>query len=176
MKFIVTLILSAAFFIGIAQDHGFPYGQINYKDFGQLASEGDSSAIAIVLNEFGDAYLRNDGSFNLIFEHHYMLKILKQSGVEEANIAIPLLKSDKRFERLLSVKASSYNIANNRIERSDFDSKDVFNENTVKYVDYKKFTIPNVRVGSIIEVIYTIESPFLSEIFEPGNFNPIYQR
>jgi hypothetical protein len=40
------------------------------------------------------------------------------------------------------------------------DERKVYTENKHKYKDVKKFTIPNVKVGSIIEVIYVVESPF----------------
>jgi hypothetical protein len=170
MKFLLTITFLTFFTIANAQDNGFPYGQISYKHFEQKASEQDSSAIAIVLNEFGEAYLSTDGNHNLIFEHHYTIKILKQSGVEEANISIPLCKSEKYYERLLSIKAASYTIENHGIVQSAIDNKSVFTENISKTLDYKKFTIPNVRVGSIIEVHYKLESPFYTRNFRTWVF------
>lgn len=169
MKFLLALTLCVAFFITQAQDHGFPYGKVTYKQFEQHVLARDSSAVAIVLNEFGEAYISNDGDHNLIFEHHYIIKILKQPGVEEANISIPLNKSGSRYEFLLSVKAASYNVENGTIRQSPIDNKSVFTENT-KYLDYKKFTIPNVRVGSIIEVYYSLESPFFVRNFRQWEF------
>ena len=34
-------------------------------------------------------------------------------------------------------------------------------ENQSKFYDAKKFAIPNVKEGSVIEVFYTLESPFV---------------
>src|SRR5882672_4398969 len=113
MKFLFSVILCCTSIISFCQDHGFPFGQITYKQFEQKAPVRDSSAVAIVLNEFGEAYISNEGENNLIIEHHYIVKILKQEGVDEANIVIPLFKSDKDSEHLLSVKAASYNIGSN---------------------------------------------------------------
>lgn len=161
------------FFIPVfafSQDHSFPYGYITYKQFEQTAPEKDSTAVAIVLNEFGEAYISNNINHNLIFEHHYVIKILKKEGLEEANIEIPLAKNDKKYEMLLSLKATSYTIENNRIVKTDLDPKNVFTENSDKYWDQKKFTIPNVREGSIIEVQYKLESPFFVRNFRTWEF------
>src|SRR5688572_20774741 len=168
MKFFLTLLTSVTFSVAIAQDNGFPYGQITYKQFEQPVLVRDSSAEALVLKEFGEAYVNNDN--NLVFEHHYIIRILKQSGLDEANIEIPLFKSSGKSEALVLVKAASYNIENGSIRPSAINSKNVFTENRSSYLDLKKFTIPNVQVGTIIEVSYSLESPFFVRNFKQWNF------
>lgn len=168
MKYFFTLLSSVCFFVSLAQNNGFPYGQITIKQFNQPVLPRDSSAKALVIKEFGEAHINDDNK--LIFEHHYIIKILKQSGVDEANIEIPIYKSGGRSERLVSVNAASYNIENGVIVPLVINSKDVFTENRTQYFDFKKFTIPNVRLGSIIEVFYSIESPFFVGNFKQWNF------
>jgi hypothetical protein len=160
--------MSITFSVAIAQNNGFPYGQITYKQFEQPVLVRDSSAAALVLKEFGEAHVNSENK--LIFEYHYIIRILKQSGVEEANIEIPLYKSGSNKEALLLVKAASYNIENGSMKSSALNSKNVFTENRSEYSDLKKFTIPNVQVGSIIEVFYTLESPFFVRNFKRWEF------
>ena len=47
------------------------------------------------------------------------------------------------------------------MRETKLDPKNVFLENQSKYYDAKKFAIPNVKEGSVIEVFYTLESPFI---------------
>lgn len=154
----------------LAQDNGFPYGQVSIE---QVAAKGylrDSSANAVVLREFGEAYVSSETEKGLIFEYHCLIKILKTEGLGEANIAIPLRKVDPKSQSLLSLAASSYNIENGKIIETKANTKNIFTENTNKYQDVKKITVPNVRVGSIIEVKYTLDDPFFYYNFHTWEF------
>jgi hypothetical protein len=170
MKLLATLFLVCLSAGAFAQQNGFPFGEPVFRYFEQKAPANDTSAVAIIVNEFGEAHVSSEGDHNLIFEHHYLIKILKQAGVEEANIAIPIYKSDKSSEKIISIEAASYNIVDNKIQQTLLSQKNIFTENTEKYVDLKKFTIPNVRVGSVIEVYYTLETPFFVRNFRKWEF------
>ncbi len=123
--------------------------------------EPDTSAVALMLDEFGEAYFDNNNDHNLLFEYHARIKILKKGGVSYGTFEIPLRKSDGRTERIVSIRASSFNIENGSMRETKLDPKNVFLENQSKYYDAKKFAIPNVKEGSVIEVFYTLESPFV---------------
>ena len=153
----VLLFLSAANVA--AQDNGFPYGQVTYRDMEMKTYERDSSADAVVLNEFGEAHI--DEEYKLIFSYHTKIKILKKSGLQYADIEIPLYIDGTRSERLRTVKASAFVIDNNSIREIQLDPKAIFTENRHKYLDIKKFAIPGAREGSVIEFAYELESPIL---------------
>ena len=121
----------------------------------------DSTAGAVVLNEFGKSFIGKSDNYNLFFEYHVRVKILNKNGLKQTNIEIPLYKKDNNlFERALNIKASSFNLENGRIVESALERKDIFNEDRNEFWNVKKFAFPNVRVGSVIEISYTIESPF----------------
>ncbi len=143
----------------IAQDHGFPFGQITYRELDVKRYDKDTSAVAVVLNEFGEASIDSDNN-NLLLEYHVVIKILKKAGSAQANFEIPLQKSNGREEKIKDVQASSFNIENGSIKEAKLDSKNIFKEERSKYWNLQKFAIPNVREGSIIDVKYTLESPF----------------
>jgi hypothetical protein len=121
---------------------------------------GDTSAVALVLDEFGESHI-DDESFNLVFRHHQKIKILKKAGLEYANFTILLRKSERTAEFIQSVKATTFNKDNGKIVEATLNSKDVFTENPGKFYNLQKFTLPQVRVGSVIEVEYVLESPFI---------------
>ncbi len=144
-----------------AQEKGFEFGKIKHEELQMTRYERDSSAVAVVLNEFGDAFIET-AEYNLVFEHHIKIKILKKDGLNKANFVIPLYKSNNgRFEKLLSAKASAFNYDNGFIKETKLDERGILTEKVDDNWSEKKIILPDVRVGSIIEIIYTIQSPFI---------------
>lgn len=121
----------------------------------------DSNAIAVVLDEFGDAYIDTDETYDLIYEYHVKIKILKQSGVDRGDIIIPLRKDEKRKDKINWVKASSFNLEEGKTIETKLERKNVFIEDPVKFYELKKFSIPNVKVGTVIEYAYQLQTPFI---------------
>ena len=144
-----------------AQTNGFPFGKITYNELGMTSYPKDTGAVAVVLKEFGDAYFEADDRFVIVLKYHVKIKILKKGGLEYADFEIPLRKIEGRTETVRSIKASTFNIENGSIREEAFNSKNVFTENINKFRDVRKFALPNVRVGSVIEVEYVLESPFI---------------
>lgn len=153
------LILLSSVIWAPAQD--FPYGAISLNDLGMDVYPADTSAGAVVLQEFGHALISNGDSYNLIFRYHARIKILKKNGLSESNIEVALRKQGNNLEKMTDIKASSFNLEGGRIREAHLDVKDVFSEDVNKYYQVRKFAIPGVREGSIIELSYTIESPFI---------------
>lgn len=153
-----TLLLIAI--SGYSQEYGFTYGQFSLKQLEMNRYDPDTSAVAVVLNEFGRSAFDNAGDHNLIFYYHARIKILKTDGLKYANIEIPLHKNEGRQEMLQSIRASAYNIEEGVPRDVHVDIRKVFTENRGPYLDIKKLAIPNVRVGTVIEFEYTLESPF----------------
>ena len=161
MKFSVLPLLFLLCQIDLqAQD--FPYGSVSAADLEMTVYAPDTSAGAVVLKEFGEAYISNGENYNLIFTYHVRIKILNKNGLDYSDIEIALDKDGvNRQERILDVRASSFNIEDGRIKEEIVQQKNVFTEDRHKYLSVKKFAIPNVRVGSVIELLYTLESPFI---------------
>jgi hypothetical protein len=151
------------------QDHSFPFGQATYRELEMKTYDKDTSATALVLNEFGEAYIQDGDDYNLIFEYHVKIKILKQDGLSEATIEIPLYKSDTGEEKLKSYNASFFNIENGSLKETKLDAQNVFQEKSNKRWNTIKMAMPNVRLGSVIEYQYKIESPFIYN-FRPWSF------
>ncbi len=162
MRSVVVIVLLLFFspLRTIAQTRGFPFGQSNYRELEMKSYEPDTSANAVVLDEFGEAYI-DDIKFVLVFKHHSKIKILKKAGLTYADFEIPMHKSEKSKEFVVSVSATTFNIVNGSIRETKFDPQNLFTENKSKYYDLTKFALPDVHVGSVIEVEYVLESPFI---------------
>jgi len=161
MRTFFVIAFVAIHFLATAQSNSFPFGQVTYRELDIKTYDKDTSAIAVVLREEGDAHIEDSDPNYLVYHYHVKIKILKKAGQELADFVIPLRKGDGiRKEAMRSVTASSFNFENGTMKETKLNTKDQFTENASKYHDYRKFAVPNVRVGSVIEVEYTLESPF----------------
>ena len=158
----------------LAQEIGFTFGTANTRELEASTFTADTSATAVILKEYGEAYIDYHNDHNLIFEYHAKIKILKQPGVKVANYEIALLKTNGGSEILRTVRASSFSLEKGAIVETKLEYKNVFTENHERY-DLKKFAIPNVRPGSIIDVQYVMESPVFYH-FRSWNFQSRYPK
>jgi hypothetical protein len=81
-----------------------------------------------------------------------------------------LRKSDGKQDLLRDLSASSFSKSSGQMIETKLSTKTVYSENYNKYWDVKKFAIPNVRVGSVIEYEYQVETPFFVSNFKPWDF------
>ena len=163
MKKILTALLITVFGC-TAYAQNFEYGSVNFTDYNFDKNTLDSNANAIVLREFGTASLQIDdirGTIELVFVHHVRIKIYNKDGFNQANIIIPLYKDDNREEDITDIKASTYNYVNDKLVETPMEKSAIFTENRSRYTVLKKFTLPNIKEGSIIEYTYRIVSPNL---------------
>ncbi len=165
-KIVVTGLICLCWFSVRAQNHDFKFGEIRIKELEMKTYPLDSAASAVVLNEFGEAYF-DEGK--LYFEYHVKMKILTKEGLKYGDFRIPLRKNESNKEEIFSIQAETSNLSNGKINRHPLSTKEVFYENNSRYADVAKFALTNVQVGSIIEVKYTIKTPFILN-FWPWEF------
>jgi hypothetical protein len=161
ISFLLSLVVAGTAF---GQGHSFQYGEITLRDLNMTVYPYDSTAPAVVLREFGEGYL--DGPVNeadkIIFDYHVLIKILSKDGLDKADFVIPLTEYNGREEVLRSVEATSYNLIDHRIVPTKLEQRNIYTENVENNrVKLKKFAVPNVQVGSIVEVHYVLESPWV---------------
>jgi hypothetical protein len=153
-----------------AQDHGFEFGRILNAELNMKIYEKDTTAVAVVLDEFGEAFFDLETLNKINFQYHVKIKILKEQGKSYADFEIPMRKSGSaRQETVRNIKASSFNRNGNTWTETILQSKSIFTENANEYYSLTKFAVPDVRVGSVIEVYYELESPFTYN-FMPWEF------
>jgi hypothetical protein len=123
----------------------------------------DSSASAVILVDYGEAYISlTSNSAHLNVERHVRIKILNKEGLKWADAEIPLYHSGTAEERVIKLKASTFNLDNGKLVESEMKKDAIFKEKFNRYFNLQKFTLPNVKEGSVIEYSYTISSEFLS--------------
>ncbi|MEQ1587764.1 MAG: hypothetical protein ABL895_17900 [Cyclobacteriaceae bacterium] len=149
--------------------NGFSFGGVTYEELGMKTYSRDTSAHSVVLNEFGEAYIDNDGENNLLLEYHVRIKILSKQGLDQANFEISLRKGERGKEKIRMVEAVTFNNVDNKIKETRMNQNQIFTSSANQYWDDYKFTLPEVTVGSVLEVRYILESPFIFN-FWPWKF------
>ena len=163
MKALFSGVIAAIFFLpATAQKSPVKFGEIPMEDMTMTTYPLDSSASAVVLVDYGEAYiLSTTVSVKMTFERHVRIKILKQEGTQWANAIIPLYDAGTSEENVNNLKAVTYNLENGKIVESKMSKDAVFREKFNRFLIHKKFTLPDVKVGSVLEYSYTVNSDFL---------------
>ena len=162
------LVLSLTITSVSAQKEPFKFGDISLDDLKMNHFAKDSSASAVVLGDYGHSsivYNQNTG-FSLKFERLTRIKILKKDGLEWADFEIPLYHDGSSDEKIIGLKAVTYNLENGKIVPTKAKSDGHFKEKLADNVDIVKVALPNVKEGSIVEITYQINSDFLLNFWD----------
>lgn len=141
---------------------------VSNSDLKLSSCEKDSLANALVIYEFGKSHIE-DRKFDLIFEFKQKLKILNRGGFDKANVAIYLYNNGNKKETINSISATTYNVENGKKTSVKLEKSQVFKEKYNDHYTLVKFSMPNVKVGSVITYSYKIRSPFIYK-YKPWRF------
>jgi transglutaminase-like putative cysteine protease len=146
-----------------AQKSPVKFGKVSADDFSKKVYEIDSNANAVVIADIGSSEIlgNSKGWFSLEFKHYRRLHILNKNGYDEANVEIQLFSSGSAEEELSGLKAVTYNLENGKVVETKLEKNAVFKDQLDKNWVVKKFTLPNIKEGSIIEYEYTVNSDYL---------------
>ncbi|MDO7846669.1 DUF3857 domain-containing protein [Hymenobacter sp. M29] len=145
-----------------AQPEPVKFGQIDKADLTAAPFVGDSAATAVVLCDFGRSRMEGHGAgLQVVFERVTRIKILRKAGFENATVEIPLYHRNEDQEKVSNLRGFTYNLVNGAVEKTKLESTGAFLEKLTPTTNIQKFTLPNVREGSVIEYAYTLRSDFL---------------
>lgn len=149
------------------------FGTISPEDFKQRY-DLDTSAAAVIIADVGSSEFDTGNDwFVQVFKLYQRIHILKKSAYDVADKEIYLYMSGNEEERVLNLKASTYNLVDGKVVETKLEPKAVFTDKLDKNSIRKKFTLPNVKEGSIIEISYTINSEFPFKL-RPWYFQSAY--
>ncbi|HEX3934112.1 MAG TPA: DUF3857 domain-containing protein, partial [Puia sp.] len=140
------------------------FGKVSPADFVIPASPIiDSNTNAVILSDIGSVhFVGNKHSwFSYVYKRQTRIKILNKKAFGDlATVTIPLYKQDDDPEKVDNLFASTYNMENGQVVETKLDKNDVFEDKLDKNRFEKKFTLPAVKEGCIIEYTYTITSDY----------------
>jgi len=144
----------------------YELGKVTIQELSQKQHPTDTSAVAAIIFDKGKTYFNYniDEGFYLMTEIETKIKVYKKGGLDWANKEIPYYVGGNSIESVLINKAFTYNLVNGKVEKTKLTNEGEFKENVNKKWKTVKFTMPNVKEGSIIEYKYTIKSPYFSNL------------
>jgi Transglutaminase-like superfamily len=162
-KIIYFLCLSLVITKITAQDKALTpkFDNVSLSELNLKYYEKDSSANAVVLYEKAFtkmAYHHDDIVVETTF--YYKVKIFNTNGYENATITIPIYNNSKSKERIFNIKGITHNLENNHEIKTLLDEKHIFKTKVSDNLTEIKFTLPNLKKGSVIEYMYTRQSPY----------------
>src|SRR5690606_33878780 len=89
------------------------------------------------------------------------IKILKREGFDKATVSIHLYKNNSKKEKIDNIVATTYNINGENVITSNLYASNIYREEYDANHTLVKFTLPNIKEGSVIAYSYIITSPFM---------------
>lgn len=160
MKKIALILLLFSTILLAQEKKSSKMGQTTLDELKMTVYDKDSTATAVVLYEHANRYpdINNDEIPRT--DYYYRIKILDKAAFDLADISIDLYKK----QRVENISAITYNLTDNGrySNKTLLLNKDIFTTKESENWTVKKFTLPNIKVGTVIEYKYSILSPYLS--------------
>lgn len=161
MKKIILLLILLSFTISYSQNEfNSKNSSVSKNDLETNIYTKDSTANALVIYEIGNSYI-DKFDFKLKHKFQQKLKIINRKGFDEATISISLSNNDISEEKILNIVATTFNLIDGEIVSTKLNEKDIFEDIKNDHWKVVKFTLPNIKEGSVITYSYEIESPFI---------------
>lgn len=159
----------------VANDISQKWAKVTKEELEMSVYNQDTSASAVVMYQHSytnyDFQTQNgysDYTTNGFLVNTYIsrkIKILKEQGKEVGTIEIPYyFYSNSSKESVTDIEAWTYNLENGKMVKSKLDKQYLFDEEYNDVIHLIKFSMPDVRVGSVIEIKYTLLSKSASSI------------
>ncbi|MFD0765373.1 DUF3857 domain-containing protein [Mucilaginibacter lutimaris] len=156
-KFLLNLLVFISFTtLAYAQD--FPYGKFTVEEMQLKNYKNDTSAHAVVLNEFGSSRIdiAADDHIKIFFKYHTKIKILDTKSFDKGTVTVSFYDSDDTHDEVTDIKGiTTYTDENGAIRTAELEPSKIYTTTENKYWKTVKFAMPNLRPGCIVEYTYT---------------------
>lgn len=131
----------------------FPgFGNFSKEEVTLKQVDFDKDANAVILHDLARSQFNED--HHLVTEHRVRIKILNEKGIDRANIVIPYYSRDN-FEYITGVEAIIKTFEPNGLSTTEnLSRKNIYNKKMDEFYSETRFTLPNVKAGSIFEYVY----------------------
>jgi hypothetical protein len=158
----MRILLNTLFFLLILSNSSFAqkkelktkFGKVSDEEMSMKSYSKDPNASAVVLFDKVQVThpFNKEQGFIQKYERHCRIKIFKKEAYHHADQLFFYYKNQK----ISDLKAICYNKENGKVVEIEMEKANVFDEKITKYWLLKKFSIPGVKEGSVIEFKYKI--------------------
>lgn len=162
--------------LGFALLFSFAFGQDSdfYRQWGEISQsqirmeqyDKDPEAEALILHDIGEsAFFWKNNTYYVRFTRRRRIKILKESGLRFATVIMNYYTQGlSSKEKIVSIEANTYNFEAGELVKTPLDTLQVYEVQINERLGSKRFAMPKVKIGSIIEYRYVLESPFVFKL------------
>ena len=144
------------------------FGKVSKEEVEMKEYPADTSASAIMFYENTLVSIDFDasGGFKLNTKKHQRIKILKEDGLDWGDVEMIYYYSNILRDNISGIDVVTYNLVDGKVVETKMPGKYIFRDDYTE--DYKKlsFSAQEVRVGSVIEIRYAVNSNIYWEIDE----------
>jgi len=145
-----------------AQTYSPEFGKVGKDDLELKTVPDDPDAEAVVMFDYGDSqFVQADNGFDVLFERSTRVKVLTDAGIKFTEFEIPFYQDGGIYERVQNLEAFTYNWEDGHLTKTPLDLSTVYTEKINDYWSLKKFAMPNVKPGSIVEYRYKLMSQYV---------------
>tara|TARA_R110000751_G_scaffold83869_5_gene168118 strand:+ start:2532 stop:4550 length:2019 start_codon:yes stop_codon:yes gene_type:complete len=166
MKLFFSITLAFISFSINAQSSAVKFGKVSMEQVAQKLHAVDSDSEAAILYKKERLFYNYSSGkgFNTTREVHLRIKIYNKAGLDWATKVVSLYTSNSGEQKIYNIKGFTYNLVNGKIEESKLKKEGIFLENVSKYRNSVSITMPNVKVGSVMDIRYDISSDMVGYI------------
>jgi hypothetical protein len=146
-----------------AQD--LEYGKVDVVDFTLEAQDVKETpdAVIILKKEHVEFSISQNNGITQKRTVHERIKINTEAGLEYATKKILLYMEDGSIaEKFSNLEAATYNLVDGKVRRKKLKKSGVFEKDINDLYRVKSFTMPEAKIGSVIEFTYKIGSPYVA--------------
>lgn len=154
---ILILVFLANVFAVHSQEYSHEFGKITNHEFELTEYEADKQAEAIVIYDIGKSkFVYTSGTFEIAFTRRKKVKIFSEAGLDQGEIEIYYYRNNQIWEDITNLVAFTYNMENGEKRKVALNPEHVYDEKVNESWYMKKFAMPDVKPGSIIEFKYKL--------------------
>lgn len=142
------------------------FGKVSKEELEMTEYKPDSAAVAVVLYENRNIQvdLSAGGSFVKDVDVHMRIKILKEEGTEWGDFSVMKYVSQSVPEIVTGIEVVTYNLENDKVVPTKMSREFIYTEDVSSSFQKISFYAQDVKVGSVIEMKYSIHSDRFWEI------------
>ena len=142
------------------------FGKVSKEELEMTEYKPDSAAVAVVLYENRNIQvdLSAGGAFVKDVDVHMRIKILKEEGTEWGDFSVMKYVSQSVPEIVTGIEVVTYNLENDKVVPTKMSREFIYTEDVSSSFQKISFYAQEVKVGSVIEMKYSIHSDRFWEI------------
>jgi hypothetical protein len=140
------------------------WGKVSPAELAMTSYAKDTSAKAVVLyQQCMSRYDYNSSvGFKVLSFVSEKIKILREEGKEEGTFSLPYYcQSNSEREVISNLDVYSYNLVDGKMVKTKMSKEYVFDEKTNSNYHRLKFSAPDIKAGTVIELKYERSNPYV---------------